>query len=242
MRLRLLDLFCGAGGAGYGYHKAGFDVVGVDLAPQPNYPFQFVQADATNFDLDEFDAVHASPPCQGYSHAVTSDKSQYVYYSQGKSTPRLIHVMRDRFKAAGIPYVIENVLGARGEMENPIMLCGVMFGLPIARHRYFESSVPLSAPVHGKCSGVAKKYAIENGIDYRDMSVTGKSRRKGCIETWKKLMCMPWAGRGSELAEAIPPVYTEYIGKQLFQHICAENIPAYLTNQSDVVNLHIWKS
>ena len=113
--MRLLDLFCGAGGAAMGYHRAGFEVVGIDIAPQPNYPFEFVQADAMEFPLDGFDAIHASPPCQAYTALAT-----------GKH-PRLIEPMRERLASSGVPWVIENVVGA--PLRQPVLLCGSMFGL-----------------------------------------------------------------------------------------------------------------
>lgn len=113
---RLLDLFCGAGGAAVGYHRAGFDVVGVDIKPQPNYPFEFHQADALEYPLDGFDAYHASPPCQGYSLA-TKDNSHWVGYSQGKQTPKLILQTVQRLNANGLPFIVENVLGSERELQ-----------------------------------------------------------------------------------------------------------------------------
>lgn len=219
---KLLDLFCCSGGASYGYNLAGFDVTGVDFKNQPNYPFKFIKADAIQIlnDLDfinQFDAIHASPPCQGYSHA-TKNNSIYVPYSEGKQTPRLISTVRVLLPL-NIPHVIENVAGAKNELINPFILTGFMFGMPIERKRYFESNIFITSPENKFKRGITKRYAAQNGIDYRDMSVTGKSRRSGSIETWKKLMEMPWAGRAWELSEAIPPKYTEFIGKQLLAFI-----------------------
>lgn len=220
---KLLDLCCCAGGASMGYNNAGFEVTGIDFKKQPNYPFEFIQADILEVLKDkvfmsQFKAIRASPPCQGYSNA-TKNNSIYVPYSQGKQTPKLIGIVRNLLPL-DIPYIIENVAGARYELLNPFMLNGFMFGLPIERTRYFESNIFIMPPEKPNGTGITKKYAFDNGIDYRDMSVTGKSRRAGSIDTWKKIMQMPWTGRAWELSEAIPPVYTEYIGKQLINNLC----------------------
>lgn len=220
---KILDLFCCAGGASVGYSRAGFEVVGVDIKNQPNYPFDFIRADALEVLedkawLEQFDAIHASPPCQGYSHATKND-SEYVHYSSGKQTPKLIAPIRAVFNELKIPYVIENVIGAKNDLINPFFLTGYMFDLPIQRKRCFEANFNVVQPIENKKIS-AKEYARINGIDYRDMSVTGKSRRKGSIETWKRIMGgMDWAKRGWELVEAIPPAYTEYIGKFLLKEL-----------------------
>jgi DNA (cytosine-5)-methyltransferase 1 len=139
--VRLLDLFCGAGGAAMGYHRAGFDVVGVDHRPQPNYPFEFIETDALTF-LREggpirgwFDAIHASPPCQAYS-AGARMRNGYA-----KDHPRLIEPLRELLIQTGLPYVIENVPEA--PLRSPMRLCGSQFGLDVRRHRAFESNVLL---------------------------------------------------------------------------------------------------
>lgn len=225
--MKILDLFCCAGGAGTGYSKAGFEVTGVDIKKQPNYPFNFIRGDVLEMLkdkawLEQFDAIHASPPCQGYSHATRSD-SEYVHYSQGKQTPKLIGPLREIFKTLNKPYIIENVAGAKNELINPFFLTGYMFDLPIQRKRYFETNFNVNQPIEDKKVS-AKEYARIHGIDYRDMSVTGKSRRKGSIETWKRIMDMPWAKRGLELVEAIPPAYTKYIGYFLMQHFVNKKI------------------
>ncbi len=130
MKPRLLDLFCGAGGASAGYHRAGFEVVGVDIKPQPHYPFEFHQADALEFPLEGYDAYHASPPCQAYSVCTKQE--------QKKNYKKLIGSIRNRLIPTGKPFVIENVLGAKLDLRANILLCGTMFGLPIHRHRIFE--------------------------------------------------------------------------------------------------------
>ena len=140
----LLDLFCGAGGAAAGYAAAGFEVVGVDLDDQPRYPYRFVRADALTFPLEGFDAIHASPPCQAYS-SITPDRGAH---------PRLISPVRDRLRAAGVPYVIENVEGARGELINPARLCGSRRtgscscrpATTGGRHRGSDPTIPDSSP------------------------------------------------------------------------------------------------
>ena len=213
--MRALDLFCGAGGAGIGLRRAGFEVIGVDQAWQPAYPFAFTQADALNppFNLTGFDLIWASPPCQGYSPHVSSRSSKWVP-TLGKDEPRLIDDVRAMLVASGVPYVIENVSGAKSALRDPIMLCGAMFGLPLARHRYFETSFMVMAPPHGTCRGVAKAFAARKGWEYRDMSVTGKGRRSGTAARWKEILGMPsdHLATQHQLAEAIPPAYSEWIG------------------------------
>ena len=220
--MKLLDLFCCAGGASMGYNLAGFSVTGVDIKNQPNYPFPFIKADAIdilkdNSFLEQFDLIHASPPCQGYSKSTKSD-SIYVHYSQGKDTTKLIESTRNFLIESKKYYVIENVIGAKNELINPIRLTGHMFNLPIKRGRYFECNFPIIQPKNVVRPGFCKKYAEENGFDYRDMTVTGKSRRKGCIDVWRKIMEMPWAVRAWELSEAIPPAYTKYIAEQFLKY------------------------
>jgi DNA (cytosine-5)-methyltransferase 1 len=199
---RLLDLFCCAGGAGMGYHRAGFEVVGVDINPQPHYPFEFHQADALTYPLDGFDAYHASPPCQGYS-----DCTPMIAKSLH---PRLIADIRERLQ--GKLYVIENVRGAKRELHNPLMLCGSMFGLRIHRHRYFEISKDWY-PMLPHC------YKPDNVI-YITGSMKGKNGRPHALEPLiaerKQAMGIDWMVT-DEIDEAIPPAYTEYIGKYLMQ-------------------------
>ena len=141
MKPCILDLFCGAGGAAMGYHNAGFDLVGVDIEPQPNYPFTFIEYDAIAF-LEEFgsllhrrwDAIHASPPCQAYSVATK-------WRGDPSSHPDLLEPTRDLLEEIGLPWVIENVPGA--PMTPDVVLCGSMFDLQVRRHRLFLSNVPI---------------------------------------------------------------------------------------------------
>lgn len=213
MRPKLLDLFCSAGGAAKGYQRAGFHVTGVDIRPQPRYAGdEFIQADAMTFPLEGFDAIHASPPCQGYSSAVSSDGSKWAG-TAGKSEPRLIAATRERLVAWGGPWAMENVMGARHDLHGSLLLCGVMFGLPIPRHRIFEMRDLAMSPYHPKCTGVAKRFAEERGWDPRDMTVTGKGRRAGTSQRWAEIIGIDWMTQ-HEMREAIPPAYTEFIGRQ----------------------------
>lgn len=227
--MRVLDLFCCGGGAAMGYHKAGFEVVGVDIEPQPNYPFEFLQENALHM-LDfvslysgrngftKYDLIHASPPCQAYSSHVSSKSSKWVP-TKGKDEPMLIDTVRYALSRMGIPYAIENVMGAKKHMNANLQLCGTMFGLPISRHRLFETSFFIEQPEHPQCIGVAKEYAAKRGWEYRDMSVTGKGRRKGTTERWKEIMGIEHDMTQHQLAEAIPPAYTEYIGNQFKKYL-----------------------
>lgn len=217
MTYKLLDLFCGAGGAAMGYHKAGFEVVGVDAAPQPSYPFEFhhqlaeLVLEDTEY-LQQFDVVHASPPCQFYSKNTTKNDD---------TPPGLIKYVRTYLERAGVDYVIENVTGAKDYMVNPQMLCGVVLGRPVRRHRLFETTFvdDIKWPPHHKriCWGSARKFAEERGVSRKVVSVTGNSSNTGTIELWKEIMDMPWAERGIDLREAIFPVYTEYLGKEIIK-------------------------
>jgi DNA (cytosine-5)-methyltransferase 1 len=222
MRPRLLDLFCCAGGAAMGYHRAGFDVVGVDIAPQPHYPFESHQADALEFISahgHEFDAIHASPPCQPYSTGVVSRSSKWNH-TKGKDEAALIGATHALLVASGKPWVIENVMGARAHMPSPwFALCGAMFDRPIPRHRAFSTSFYVLAPEHPKCRGLALRAAQELGWEYRDMSVTGKGRRAGTSERWAYLLGVDWPMTQHEMAESIPPVYTAHVGAQLMAHL-----------------------
>jgi DNA (cytosine-5)-methyltransferase 1 len=199
-RPRLLDLFCGAGGAAMGYHRAGFEVVGVDIKPQPHYPFEFHQADALTYPLDGFDAYHASPPCQAYS--VTRNRS--------KDYPDLVGVTRQVLACTCKPYVIENVMGA--PLRNPIKLCGSSFLLNVWRHRLFESNILLLRPQcrHKECPP--------------PLQITGKlhptpqHRKPWTLEEGSAAMGIDWMS-WEELTQAIPPAYTEYIGGYLIKEI-----------------------
>jgi DNA (cytosine-5)-methyltransferase 1 len=215
MRPRLLDLFCGAGGAAMGYHRAGFDVVGVDIAPQPRYPFTFVQADALEF-LGEivlhpearfregFDAIHASPPCKRFN--VLSRN-----LGSAGSHPDLLTPMRELLKASGLPWVIENVPGA--PMRPDLKLCGCMFGLPgLKRERWFEFWRPVFE-MRQPCRHIGQTITVVGGgPDYRN------PHRAASLADKKRAMGIDWMTRDG-LAQAIPPAYTEHIGTQLLAAI-----------------------
>lgn len=197
MKPRLLDLFCGPGGAGMGYHRAGFEVVGVDIMRQPRYPFEFIQADALTFPLDGFDAIHASPPCQAYSR-ITAIRRDYPY-------PDLIGPTRDRLAPLTTPWVIENVPGA--PLDAQLRLCGSMFGLQVRRHRLFEANWQLPfAP-----------FSCDHRESVLNMYTSG-ARRRGTDRQYINAMGVTWATTANG-GEAIPPAYTEWIGRQLLSII-----------------------
>lgn len=215
-RLRLLDLFCCAGGASVGYKRAGFEVVGVDIAPQPKYPFEFIQADALGLDrrfIAQFDAIHASPPCQSYSDLAKRNGNADAW-------PRLIDPVRDMLVRSGLAYVIENVEGA--PLRNPAMLCGTMFrGLRVLRHRLFETNFPVLTPPHGKhpkCHTMDKRKAHYGKTDdMRDfVSVNGGGNCS--VAAARDAMGIDWMNK-NELNEAIPPIYTQFIGEQLIAQL-----------------------
>ena len=203
---RLLDLFCGAGGASVGYYRAGFEVEGVDIKPQPHYPFKFYQADALEFPLEGFDAYHASPPCQAYA-SITNRNPRRRLIDMKQLHPDLIEPIRKLLQDNGKPFVIENIINARPKLVEPIMLCGQMFGLGVFRHRLFECSFPIFAIPHEKHNG-----KIGDGHYFACYGNTHKSN--GLMADRIKAMAIDWM-TCNEIAEAIPPAYTEYIGKYL---------------------------
>lgn len=222
-RPRLLDLFCGAGGAAMGYHRAGFDVTGIDIEPQPHYPFEFIEDDALGYLGDfhferttpPFDAIHASPPCQAYSALtpMSSDPSRHL---------DLVAPMRALLAATGLPYVIENVPGA--PLRDYVTICGTSVGLPIVdcldgrrqvyRHRLFETNWPLLvAPCHHAVPALG---TYGNGGRWKRQGRRGGYQ--GSKEECFAGMGIDWMSR-AEVAQAIPPAYTELIGHQLMAHL-----------------------
>ncbi len=205
--MRLLDLFCGAGGAAVGYHRAGFEVVGVDLYPQPHYPFEFHLADAMTYPLDGFDVIHASPPCQRFSDLARRN-------GNADDWPDLIEPTRDRISRC--TYVIENVEGA--PLIRPIVLCGTMFPeLRVIRHRLFESNVDLTVPSHGKHPLVFthdKRKAHYGRLDQDASFVQVTGGGNSTVANARAAMGIDWMTK-NELNEAIPPAYAEWIGRQL---------------------------
>lgn len=220
-RPRLLDLFCCAGGASMGYHRAGFDVTGVDLEPQPDYPFAFEQADALDFPLDGFDAVHASPPCQMFTayRRARPERGDEHYVN-------LIPETRARLEEWGGPWIIENVPGA--PLNDPLTLCGSMFEPPldVRRHRLFESSIPLEPPAW-PCRH--KLWAPNRFPGGRSKERTGSSRglarNTAEIGSWDTPLAVQQAAIGIDwmpvdrLSQAIPPAYTEFLGRQLLARV-----------------------
>lgn len=221
----LLDLFCGTGGSAAGYARAGFEVVGVDIKPQPRYPYAFIQADALDFLAGAwrgFDVIHASPPCQAYT--TLSSRST-------KEHPDLVAVTRKRLQDVGLPWVIENVPGA--PLFDAIELCGSMFSLGAAcddgeyrylkRHRLFESSAKLVAPPVG-CIHIGQPIGVygtgAGGQQLRNGRTYGYLGSKAeCSEA----MGIDWMHK-RELSQAIPPAYTEYLGRQVIEHMEREGL------------------
>ncbi len=217
----LLDLFCGAGGAAVGYHRAGFDVVGVDIAPQPNYPFEFVRMDALELANGwswrdwryEFAAIHASPPCQRYSDLARRNGNADAW-------PDLVAATRQALRSTGLPYVIENVEGA--PLIDPVMLCGTMFGgLRVIRHRLFESNLSLSQPMHPEHPLVFthdKRKAHYGKLDQDTAFVQVTGGGNATVANKADAMGIEWM-TGAELNEAIPPIYAEHIGREMLFRI-----------------------
>jgi len=207
--MKLLDLYCKAGGASKGYQLAGFEVVGVDIKKQKRYPYEFIQADCLELMKDieflkSFDVIAASPPCQTYSI------TQHLRNAQGKSTDKvdLIPQTRQALIASGKPYVIENVPGS--PLIEPIQMCGSYFGLKVRRHRRFESNLPIvGSPCKHKEQG--KPVGVYGSM--RD-EIPGGGHTAKTIEQAREAMGIDWMIWG-ELVEAIPPIYTQEIGKQL---------------------------
>jgi DNA (cytosine-5)-methyltransferase 1 len=219
---RLLDLFCCAGGAGAGYAAAGFDVTGVDIKRHVRNPHRVIEFDALSLDpawiAKNFDAVHASPPCQGYTA---------MRHAPGtKGAPRLISEVRELLEATGLPWVIENVEAAACDMHSPILLCGTMFGLgaqgyELQRHRLFETSFYVRAPA---CHHTDRPVIGIYGGHARNRSASHGGR--GTVDKWvgghraaaSEAMGIDWMTL-AEMSEAVPPAYTEYIGRQLMECI-----------------------
>lgn len=201
--MRVLDLFCGAGGAAMGLYQAWSDaeIIGVDIKPQPRYPFKFVQADAMqlNWNLSIFDFIWASPPCQRYTQMLNHG------LTDRNSHPDYIVEVRQRLQDARVPYVIENVPHA--PLLNPVTLCGEMFNLRVTRHRLFESSFSIREPEHPKHRGTHIRKQGDGGYYYR---VYGHETGKA---SWGSAMGIDWM-RSPELTQAVPPAYSNWIVRQ----------------------------
>lgn len=214
-RPRVLVLFCAAGGDSMGWHRAGFDVTGVDIDPQPRYPFKFIQADAFDFFAKhgrEFDFVAAGPMCR--------DHTPLTSVAGFTGTAWQLASVQEMLVESGMPYVLENVPAS--PLKADIVLCGKMFDLRVKRHRKFKSNVPLIAPAHpDSCRTVptATKKRRERWDQGWDLSVTGD------IGTYygPEGMGIGWMN-GNELSQAIPPAYTEYIGQQVMAHLANNGV------------------
>ncbi|MFI1485705.1 SAM-dependent methyltransferase [Streptomyces sp. NPDC020747] len=223
--LTVLDTFCCAGGMGMGYYLAGFDVVGVDINPQPNYPFPFIQGDAIEYIRahgHEYDLIHGSPPCQDFSNLNAYNKKSY---------PRLIAPTREAMVATGRPYVIENVEEAARELIDPVTLCGPMFDLIVYRHRVFETNWDLAVPAHPKHVARCMRNGYLPTPEKPFMSIHGGKHSK----KWQRAACdamgMPWIKVPEdarmeriqlgirEVCEAIPPKFAQWIGERAAAHI-----------------------
>jgi DNA (cytosine-5)-methyltransferase 1 len=230
-KLRLLDLFCGAGGAGVGYAQAGFDVVGIDIKHQANYPLAFIQADVLNLDpafIASFDAIHASPPCQSYSDLAKRN-------GNADEWPRLVEPVREMLQKTGRPYVIENVEGA--PLQAPVVLCGTMFpGLRVLRHRLFEANFKIAVPPHGKHPKVhtfdKRKSHFGKTDEWKDfVQVTGGGNCT--LAAARDAMGIHWMTK-NEINESIPPIYTRHIGLQLMAYIFSSEPKSKIPRNADL--------
>jgi DNA (cytosine-5)-methyltransferase 1 len=230
----IVDAFCKAGGAGMGYHRAGFDVVGIDIEPQPRYPFEFIQGNV--FDLlpqvvgwYRPVAIHGSPVCK-----VHSDLKAFAAEHHTNQIPQT----REMFEATGLPYVIENVEGA--PLLDPVWLCGSMFGLGVQRHRGFELGrwkAAQPACRHAEQAAASPMYLVKRYhsghpvitpspvIGVIGVYGRGQGLGPGEVDLWRKAMGIDWMVR-DELSQAIPPAYTEYIGAQILDHLGVGQVAA----------------
>lgn len=222
MSWKLLDLYCGAGGCSMGYSRAGFTVTGVDIVQQKRYPFNFIQADALEYlknHHSEFDAIHASPPCQKFSIA------SKVFRDKGKRYIDYLTPTREALMKLRKLYVIENVPGS--PMNTCLILCGLMFGLKVFRHRKFESSILLFSQAHPSHNGKRignGYYSVAGGAGrWKSWGKVVRDVSKGTAKQWSEAMGISWMTR-KELTQAIPPAYTEYIGKQLIEVLNKEAV------------------
>ncbi|MET9974088.1 DNA methylase [Streptomyces microflavus] len=227
----LLDLFCCAGGAATGYHRAGFDVIGVDIVDRPNYPFTFVRADALEYlaaliatgEIRRFRAAHSSPPCQaGCTLTVGTNASQ----GWGGDHNDLVAPTRELLERTGLPYVIEQPNG-RAKIRKDLSLCGEMFGLGVLRHRNFElGGWTIDRPVHPKHRGYVRGY--RHGV-YRDgpyVAAYGSGGGKATVPEMQTAMGITWTDVREELTEAIPPAFSEHIGRTLLTAIHPAEVAA----------------
>jgi len=212
--MRILDLFCGAGGASMGYSQAGFEVVGVDNKAHKDYPFPMLIDDVFNLDmrfLMSFDVIHASPPCQPFTSLMK------LAHAQGKQTnkPDLLEPTRHLLRRVGKPYVIENVPGA--PLFRAIQLCGSSFGLAVRRHRLFESFMPLKG---SECDHKSQGRPVGVYGSMRD-NIPNGGKTADTVEQAREAMGIDWDMKWGDLVEAIPPAYTKYLGLQIREYLNA---------------------
>lgn len=218
--MRLLDLYCGAGGASMGYHRAGFEIVGVDIEPQPDYPFQFIQGDAIEAitDIaDMFDAVHASPPCQDVIAITAGNRGRPGWSDNHRNMVPITraHLAELRMRK-GIPTLIE--CGVGKHLRKDLQLCGEMFGLSVIRHRTFEiEGIDIPQPRHIKHRGRVSGWRHGQFFEGPYVAVYGEGGGKGSIPQWQDAMGIDWTDSRRSIAEAIPPAYTEYIGTMMMR-------------------------
>jgi DNA (cytosine-5)-methyltransferase 1 len=211
--LKILDLYCCGGGAGFGYEQAGFDVTGVDIVDQPKHQGKFIKADAIEYlnnNYHKYDVIHASPPCQAYS------TSSMQFRIAGKKYPDLIAPTREALIKTGKPYIIENVPGS--PLVDPILLCGSMFGMRTYRHRLFESNMPIKAPNHPEHSHKNAKM----GRKPKDGEFIQYVGHFSGVKLVQEMTGLSWLGQ-YELAQSIPPQYTKYIGEQIVLLLTSHN-------------------
>lgn len=222
-KLRVLDLFCGAGGAGEGYRRLGMDVTGVDKFAQPENPHRFIQSDWESYLLEhghEYDLIHTSPVCKGYANVNSWAASTHA---------RQIPIVRKRLIQLGKPYVIENVYSARWDMENPVQVCGSVFGLRVRRHRLFESNMELEGSGCDHKWQDASKIYLRRGRYSRPTAsgvcpVNGDGKQLLNVTTARELelrsqaMGIDWMS-WTTLTQAIPPAFTEFIGAQILEQM-----------------------
>lgn len=218
---KLLDLFCGVGGAGEGYQRAGFEVTGVDNIEQPNNPHKFILDDALEYLIkygNNYDVIHASPPCQLYS------VSTYQFRKKGKVYPNLIPPLKEVLDKLEKPYIIENVPLA--PIRSDVVFKGYVFGLKVIRERKFELGNGLfilqqemyktnKQVKKGDFVTVAGKGSLKSHKNDHDF----KHSKGSILENWRFALGIPWAKTYKELANAIPPAYTEYIGQQILYQL-----------------------
>lgn len=200
--MKLLDVCCGAGGCSVGYARAGFEVIGCDLFPQPEYPFTFIQTNALEIDFAPYDIIHLSPPCPRFSVATRFNPGK------AESHEDLLTPLRVKVLASGKPYILENVVGA--PLHKPIRLCGTMFGLRVYRHRLFESNLPIVAPTHPKhLYRSTRPGRIPQAHEF--WCVAGHFGNK---QAAAEVLGVEWMSKRKNISDAIPPAYTYYLGLQ----------------------------